>query len=52
MKFSRFSVITATGKTGTPSGKASGSKGDATARRPRKTSPTGARIKKREDSKG
>ncbi len=52
MKFSRFSVITATAKTGTSSGKAVDSKGGTTARRPRKTSPTGARIKKREESKG
>ena len=52
LKFSRFSAITATAKTGTSSGKAVDSKGGATARRPRKTSPTGARIKKREESKG
>jgi hypothetical protein len=52
IKFSRFSAITATAKTGTSSGKAVDSKGGATARRPRKTSPTGARIKKREESKG
>lgn len=52
MKFSRFTVIPASAKTGTSSGKAASSKGGATARRPRKTSPTGARIRKREASKG
>lgn len=52
MKFSRFTVIPASAKTGTSSVKTAGSKGAATVRRPRKTSPTGARIKKREESKG
>jgi 23S rRNA pseudouridine2605 synthase len=46
LKFSRFSAITATAKTGTSSGKAVDSKGGATARRPRKTSRTEARIRK------
>ena len=46
MKFSRFSVITDAGKREASSGKAVDSKGGTTARRPRKTSRTEARIRK------
>ena len=46
IKFSRFTVIPALAKAGSSSGRPDRSQGGAPAKRPRKTSPTQARLRK------